>query len=297
MREYVDGLIRTYREKVREILEPLVRSYNPSMLSEPDDEYRKMLELSSKMSLVAHACTEIAGYEYDARRQMIGGLFGACCFLADGFIDDFGDQATSEYLDRFGRLLTDGWFESRTDRERLFYVIVSRLFAERDVVDPTVRQAILLLYDAQRQDVELRMDRGRARKGRARRQLGLLKQCAQDRSGHAITVLSAFALPELPLYYLAEIFAAGALIMFIDDHGDCYSDLRNHRVTFMNQLRDPERTLRRIFSTYIKRLGEGLPQGSGRDLLIAFLTRYYLTRVEKHRREKLHVGSSWAVYE
>ena len=132
------------------------------MLSGAQDEYRKMFELSTKMNLVGHACTEIAGYEYDRRRQTIGTLFGACCFLADSFIDDFGEAATREYIDRLGLLLTEGWFEMRTDRERLFYVIVSRLFAERDILDPTIRQAILHLYQAQKQDVELRMTRSAA---------------------------------------------------------------------------------------------------------------------------------------
>jgi hypothetical protein len=265
------------------------------MLSGTQDEYRKMLELSTKMNLVGHACTEIAGYEYDRRRQAIGTLFGACCFLADSFIDDFGEAATREYIDRLGRLLTEGWFDIRTDRERLFYVIVSRLFTERNILDPTIRQAILHLYQAQKQDVELRID---TKRGRAdRRQLGLLKQCARNRSGHAIIVLSAFLLPKLPLRYLTLIFSAGALIMYIDDHGDCYSDLSHARATFMNQVKAPERTLRQIFSTFIRRLSRGLPKNAGSDLLIAFLTRYYLTRMEKHRQQRIRVGHAWAVYE
>jgi hypothetical protein len=296
-RQRVDDLLNRYRSRTSQMLEPLVGSYNPIMLSGTRDEYRKMLELSTKMSLVGHACTEIAGYEYDARRQMIGSLFGACCFLADSFIDDFGDEATREYLHRLGLLLTEGWFDARTDREKLFYVIVSRLFAERDILDPTVRQAILFLFQAQKQDVELRLNANRGRETGHRRQLELLKQCARNRSGHAIIVLSAFLLPELPLRYLTLIFSAGALIMYIDDHGDCYSDLTHERATFMNQVRQPERALRQIFSSFIRRLSEGLPQNAGRDLLIAFLTRYYLTRVEKHRQQKVRVGHAWTVYE
>ena len=85
--------------------------------------------------------------------------------------------------------------------------------------------------------------------------------------------------------------------MYIDDHGDCYSDLSHARATFMNQVRQPERTLRQIFSSFIQRLSEGLPQNAGRDLLIAFLTRYYLTRVEKHRQQRVRVGHAWTVYE
>jgi hypothetical protein len=296
-RQRVDDLLNRYRSWTTELLEPLVGLYNPIMLSGRRDEYRKMIELSTKMNLVGHACTEIAGYEYDKRRQTIGTLFGACCFLADSFIDDFGDAATREYLDRLGLLLSEGWFEVRTDREKLFYVTVSRLFAERDVLDPTVRQAILLLYQAQKQDVDLRLGSKGRRSELDRRRLGPLKQCARNRSGHAIIVLSAFLLPELPLRYLTLIFSAGALIMYIDDHGDCYSDLSDARATYMNQVKQPERALRRIFSSLIRRLSEGLPKNAGRDLLIAFLTRYYLTRLEKHRQQKVRVQHAWAVYE
>jgi hypothetical protein len=296
-RQRVDDLLSRYRERTGRTLEPLVGSYNPIMLGSSRDEYRKMLELSTKMSLVGHACTEIAGYEYDTRRQTIGSLFGACCFLADSFIDDFGEKATHEYLHRLGLLLTEGWFDVRTDREKLFYVIVSRLFAERDILDPTVRQAILFLYQAQKQDVELRLKTGGSGEAPDRRHLALLKQCARNRSGHAILVLSAFLLPSLPLRYLTLIFSAGALIMYIDDHGDCHSDLKHQRATFMNQIKYPERTLRQIFSSFIARLSEGLPANAGRDLLIAFLTRYYLTRLEKHRQQKVQVGDAWTVYE
>lgn len=293
----VDQLIQLYRKRVLSELEPLVRAYNPSMLHEGPQEYRKMLELSAKMSVVGHACTEIAGHIYDGRRQRIGILFGACCFLADSFIDDFGEAATRDYLQRLEVLLTEGWFELRSDRERLFYVIMSRLFAERDVLHPTVRQSILQLYAAQKQDVDLRSlpARGAGRSDRGR--LNLLKRSARNRSGHAILVLSAFLLPDLPLAYLSAIFSAGALVMYIDDHGDCYSDLQSNRITFMNQVKDPERTLRAIFHLYVRGLARDLPPGDGRDLLIAFLTRYYLTRVEKHRQQKIKGGSGWAVYE
>ncbi len=293
----VDQLIQRYRKTVSAQLEPLVQACNPAMQTHGPDEYRKMLELSAKMNVVGHACTEILGHAYDARRERIGTLFGACCFLADSFIDDFGEEATRDYLQRLEVLLTEGWFELRTDRERLFYVILSRLFVERDVLHPTVRQSILRLYAAQRQDVDLRSLPAR-RDGRSdRARLNRLKRCARNRSGHAILVLSAFLLPHLPLAYLSAIFSAGALVMYIDDHGDCYSDLQSNRITFMNQVKDPERTLRAIFHLYVRGLSNDLPPSDGRDLLIAFLTRYYLTRVEKHRQQKVNGGSAWAVYE
>jgi len=296
-RARVDRLIQRYRKNVSTQLKPLVHTYNPTMLTEPQHEYLKMLELSAKMNVVGHACTEIFGYDYDERRQSIGSLFGACCFLADSFIDDFGDAATREYLRRLELLLTEGWFELRTDRERLFFVIVLRLFAERDLLHPTVRQAILQLFAAQKQDVDLRLCGDPALGKRERAQLNMLKCCARNRSGHAILVLSAFLVPELPLAQLSLMFTAGALVMFIDDHGDCYSDRQSRRITFMNQVRNPERTLKRIFSTHIARLAGGLPANDGRDLLIAFLTRYYLTRIEKHRQQREQGGSAWAVHE
>jgi hypothetical protein len=296
-RARVDRVIRLYRNNVSAQLAPLVRTYNPAMMTDGQDEYRKMLELSAKMNVVGHACTEIFGHDYDERRQRIGTLFGACCFLADSFIDDFGEQATREYLERLEVLLTEGWFDLRTDRERLFFVILTRLFVERDLLHPTVRQAILQLYAAQKQDVDLRLQRERSRGGLGRSQLNLLKRCARNRSGHAILVLSAFLVPELPLPQLGLMFTAGALIMYIDDHGDCHSDLQNECITFMNQVRYPERTLKAIFMTHIMRLACGLPQGEGRDLMIAFLTRYYLTRIEKHRQQKMKGASAWAVHE
>lgn len=293
----VDSLIQAYRSRVIATLEPLVRAYYPDLLDKPDNEYRKMVELSTKMTLVGHACSEIAGYPFDARRQTIGSLFGACCFLADSFIDDFGEETTREYLERFELLLTEGWFDIRTDREKLFLVIISRLFAERDILYPTLRQAILSLYEAQKRDVELRLENEDFRRLPRRRQLALLSQCARDRSGHAIIVLSAFLVPEISLAYLNLIFAAGALIMHIDDHGDYYADLNDNRITYMNQVKDPVRALRSVFVAHIERLYHGLPANTGRALLIAFLTRYYLTRLEKRRQQKKQGASAWAVYE
>jgi hypothetical protein len=286
----LNELFKRYRAGVGDCLEPIVREYNPVMLEATQSEYRKMLELSAKMNVVGHACAEIGGFVYDERRHMIGSLFGACCFLADSFIDDFGEEATRDYLERLGALLTEGWFDPKTDRERLFFVVASRLFAQRDVLHPIVRQSVLQLYMAQKQDVDLRVTHKDAGRRLTRTQLNTLKRCARNRSGHAILVLSAFLLPELPLSYLARMFWAGALIMYIDDHGDCWSDLKN-------QVSRPERTLGRLFHTHIRQLASGLPDGDGRDLLIAFLTRYYLTRMEKHRQQRVKGASAWAIYE
>lgn len=296
-RARVDQLIQRYRKSVSSHLEPIVQTYDLEMLTARPGEYRKMLELSAKMNVVGHACTEIFGSEYDERRQRIGSLFGACCFLADSFIDDFGEEATREYLERLEILLTEGWFDLRTDRERLFFAIISRLFAERDLMHPTVRQAILQLYAAQKLDVNLRLARDPSKVRLSRSELGLLKRCARNRSGHAILVLSAFLVPELSLVKFGPMFTAGALIMYIDDHGDCYSDRNDKRFTFMNQVKNPERTLKSLFLAHIARLAEGLPKTDGRDLLIAFLTRYYLTRLDKHRQQRKEGGSAWAVHE
>ncbi|MGF6970976.1 hypothetical protein OKW43_008071 [Paraburkholderia sp. WC7.3g] len=111
------------------------------------------------------------------------------------------------------------------------------------------------LYEAQKHDVELRLARAYSDARPGRSELNALRQCASNRSGHAILVLSAFLLPELDLNYIALIYTAGALIMFIDDHGDCFSDLAHDRVTFMNQVKYPERTLRRIFVSARQRAG------------------------------------------
>ena len=292
--EKVDTLIRGYRGNVAACLEPPVQAHYPELL--PTLEYGKMLELSTKMTLVGHAACEIAGYRYNERRQTIATLFGGCCFLADSFVDDFGPAATQEYLERIQILLTTGWFDVRTARERLFYAIVGRLFAARDVLDPILRQAIMLLFDAQKRDCELRLSLDFAALPR-RQQLRLLRLCARDRSGHAITVLTGFVAPRIEISILPYLFTAGALIMHIDDHGDCYADLRDGRLTYLNQVRNPAATLRKLFVEHVVRLHAGLPPGEGRDLMLAFLTRYFLTRVEKHRLQKERADSAWAVYE
>jgi len=291
----IESLARAYRAEVRETLTPLVAVWHPA-LATSGSEYAKMLELSTKMTLVGHACTALAGHEFDARRRRIAILFGCCCFLADSFLDDFGPELTWAYLQRFTLLLTAGWFEIRTERERLFYVVLARLFAERDVLDPLLRQAILRLHAAQQQDVMLRLDPPRLAALPERRRRTLLRRNARDRSGHAIIVLTCFLIPSLPLAMLTLIFAAGALIMFIDDHGDCFADRRDGRMTYMNQVRDPERVLRRIAIAHFARLAEGLPPNEGRELLLGFLLRYYLTRLDKHRAQR-RGGTAWDVFE
>lgn len=293
-RERVGELIGRYRDRAREILYPLVLAHYPAMLAGEGIEYRKMIELSTKMMVVGHACTEILGHAFDSRRETIAGLYGGCCFVADSFLDDFGEAAAREYVARFGELLASGWFELNSDRERLFYAIVARLFAERDILHPVARQAIALLHRAQAQDVAMR---AASAGGASRRRLAELKTCARNRSGHAILVLSVFLVPELPLARLATLFAAGALVMYIDDHGDSYADLGERRLTFMNQVARPERKLRQLFVSHIARLHAELPAGEGRDLLIAFLTRYYVTRVEKNRLQRRQAGGAWTVYE
>jgi hypothetical protein len=59
----------------------------------------------------------------------------------------------------------------------------------------------------------------------------------------------------------------------------------------------PARALRKIFAAEIARLMSGLPANAGRELLVAFLTRYYVTRLQKHREQKKLEGGAWAVYE
>ena len=294
---HLDQLFAQYRKHVVTCLNPLVLEYYPALATEHKEEYRKMLELSAKMTVVGHACSEIAGFPYDTRRQMIGSLFGGCCFLADSFIDDFGLEAAKNYVDRMETLLKNGWFKIQSERERLFYVIISRLFAERDVLDPMLRQAILLLFHAQRRDVAFRTNPESIRERPRQEQLRILRENARNRSGHAIVALTGFLVPTVPLETLSLIFLAGSLIMHIDDHGDCYSDLHYHRLTYLNQVADPERTLRRIFKGSITKIRHGLPEGTGRELMIAFLTKYFVTRLKKHRLQKTHRELAWAVYD
>jgi hypothetical protein len=293
----VEALALRYRRDARTTLTALVTAWYPALAVNDNLEFRKMIELSSKMTLVGHACAEVAGYEFDERRQRIATLFGCICFLADSFLDDFGAAATRDYIARFSELLETGWFELRSERETLFYVVLCRLVRERDVLDPVVRQAILRLHAAQTLDVELRLDPLPMLQGSRRQRITQLKRCARDRSGHAIIALTAFLVPALSLDRLAALFVAGALIMYIDDHGDCFTDRRDGRITYMNQLNDPERALKRLAIAHFARLARMLDDGPGRDLLLGFLLRYYVTRIEKHRIQRLKGGTAWDVYE
>jgi hypothetical protein len=292
----IDSLARAYRADVRATVTPIVAAWHPA-LAASGGEYAKMLELTTKMTLVGHACTVLTGYPFDTRRQRIAVLFGCCCFLADSFLDDFGAEATRAYLQRFALLLSTGWFDIRNERERLFYVVVARLFGERDMLAPLLRQAILRLHAAQERDVMLRLEPARLAVLTDQQQRSVLKRAARDRSGHAIIVLTSLLVPTLPLEMLTLIFAAGALIMFIDDHGDCFADRRDGRVTYMNHVRQPERVLHRIMLAHFSRLGAALPQNEGRELLLGFLLRYYLTRIDKHRAQRRRGGTAWDVFE
>ena len=293
----LDALMRVYRRRAERVLRPIVDTHYPAMPAASPLEYRKMIELTTKMAMVGMACTRVAGYPFDSRRVRIACLYGACCFLGDSFLDDFGEEAAWDYLARYELLLTKGWFEIRTDRERLFYIVLARLFAERDILAPTLRQAIFGLYLAQKRDVIQRSASLGPGRSAGRRRLSALRECARDRSGHAITLLSLLLVPKLPLRYHCHIYTAGSLIMHIDDHGDCYFDRHHRRLTYMNQVRSPGRALRSIFTRGIERIRRGLPDNEGRDLLIAFLYRYYATRLRKHRLERRRGEFSWTVYE
>jgi hypothetical protein len=84
--------------------------------------------------------------------------------------------------------------------------------------------------------------------------------------------------------------------MYVDDHGDCHYDRYYRRLTFMNQVKRPVPALRTIFARGMDLIGRGLPGSEGRDLLVAFLERYYLTRLRKHRLERSRRALSWTVY-
>ena len=292
----IELLARAYRAEVCDTLAPLVEAWHPA-LAASGTEYAKMLEQSAKFTLVGHACTALAGYDFDARRRRIAILYGCGCFLADSFLDDFGPEAARSYMQRFTLLLSAGWFDIRTERERLFYVVLARLFAERDMLDPLLRQAILRLHTAQSRDVILRLDPEQLSALPQRRQRALLKRYARDRGGHCIVTLTAFLVPSLPLAMLALLLAAGALFMFIDDHGDYHADRREGRLTYMNQMHRPERVLHRIVHAHFTRLVGGLPPNEGRDILLGFLLRYYLTRIDKHREQRRRGGTAWDVFE
>ncbi len=293
----LDTIMKAHRVKVEENLSPLVSSYCPAMADKDPVEYRKMIELTTKMTMVGHACADIAGYPFDDRRLTISSLFGACCFIADSFIDDFGEAVAREYVERFELLLTKGWFEVRNERERLFYVIISRLFAERDVLDPMLRQAILGQFLAQKRDIEIRFGAGRLNAMPRSRRLSILKECARDRGGCVTMVLSLLLVPGVALECHHLLYRAGAMFMYIDDHGDCHYDLYYNRITYMNQVSAPLRALRRIFNECVESLDRGLPESFGKKMLIAFLYRYFVTRLQKHRLERNRGQYAWTIYE
>ena len=161
----------------------MVRAHYPELLEEGGDEYRKMLELSTKMTLVGHACCEVAGFRYDERpateRHLVRRLLLSRRQLHRRLRARAPRASTCK---RIELLLTTGWFDVRTDRERLFYAIVARLFAARDVLDPVLRQAIMLLFEAQKRDAELRLS-GEVADLPRREQLAMLRQCARDQAG------------------------------------------------------------------------------------------------------------------
>jgi hypothetical protein len=293
----LEALVNRHRTLVAEELGRLAELHYPALLREGQPEFRKMVELSTKMTMAANACSSIAGLPFDQSRQVLGALYGGCCFLADSFIDDYGERVAADYLARFDTFLTRGWFEVRNDRERLFYVIAARLFARRDLLDPMLRQAIYWLFLAQQRDVLLRINAPAFRALPAANRLALLQRCARDRGGHTLLLLAHLVAPGLPLSCQAPLFAGGALFMFIDDHGDCYADRQSHRVTYLNQVPHPAAELRRLVTATLRRLRAQLPASDGRALLCAFLRRYFVTRLQKHEEQRRAGGLSWAVYE
>ncbi len=293
----VEVLARVHRAAVYQILEFVVATWHPTFREYASAEFDKMVELSTKMTLVGHACAEVVGAPFEARHQRIAALYGGCCFLADSFIDNFGEAATREYLQRFTDLFTSGWFEIRNERERLFYILAARLFAERNVLDPMVRQAVLKLHSAQELDALLRIEPSRTEALTKAQRRALFKRVARDRGGHTIILLTVLLVPELPLALLAGLFSAGSLFMYIDDHGDCFTDRRDGRVTYMNQMRDPERTLHCIVTGHFLYVLARLPSNPGRDMLLGILARYYLTRIDKHQAQRSREGTAWDVYE
>lgn len=142
--------------------------------------YRSRLESEGPHGIT----TDATGVEFTGHRQLISALYGGCCFLADSFIDDYGEAIALQYVCRFERLITTGWFEVKNDREQLFWVIISRIFGLCNIFDPMLRQAIFSLFLAQRRDIELRSNAATFQKLPRASKLKLLKTCARDRSGH-----------------------------------------------------------------------------------------------------------------
>lgn len=289
----LDALIGAYRELARSHLRPLVDRYCDSLVDTAGGaEYRKLIELSTKMQIVGRAWTEIAGYPFDDRRERIASLFGACCYFGDSFLDDFGEAASRDYIERFEVFLTRGWFEVRNDLERAFYVVVTRLFRERDVFRPMLRQAMWSLYEVQKLDVLLSLDRRRDEGG----DLTALRNCGRDRSGHAITVLALLLVPDLPLAQHHVLYMTGALISYVDDYGDVYYDRVQNKATYMNTVANARGNLTRTYRRTLALVDERVDRSHGRELLKTFLYRYYTSRLRKHEHEKLRQDNARPVY-
>lgn len=290
--------MKRYRRSADENLRPLFDKYCPSLRAAPGSaEYRKLIELTAKMQMVGHACTEIAGFPFDGRRQKISCLFGACCFLGDSFFDDYGEAASREYIRRLELFLTKGWFEIGNEREQVFYIVLSRLFFERDVFQPMLRQGLCSLFQAQRLDAELSLDGEKFHTLTRPQRLALLRNCARDKSGHAITVLALFLVPQISLAHHHLLYQTGSLISCIDDFGDYYLDLALRKVTYMNQVKRPAKVLARIFQETLTLLETHFSPSHGRELLKGFLYRYFTTRLRKHEDERGRHDAAKTVYE
>ena len=113
--ERVDELIRGYRREVVTGLEPSVRAHYPELLEDPGDEYRKMLELSTKMTLVGHACCEIAGYPLRrAAATEREPRSAAAAFSPTASSTTSARTRPASTSQRIELLLTTGWFDVRT---------------------------------------------------------------------------------------------------------------------------------------------------------------------------------------
>ncbi|MDH3973405.1 MAG: hypothetical protein OEV42_03905 [Deltaproteobacteria bacterium] len=294
----IDHCLKRLRDKADEVLRPLATSYYPAMIAHDHaSEFNKMRELSTKMMLVGQACAEIAGYEFNDKLIMLSALFGGCCFLGDSFIDDYDDEETLDYINRLERLLTKGWFEISDDREKLFYVIVTRLFSECDVFEEKTRQAIFGQFLAQKRDALWRLDHTELMSLSHDEKIDALLQCANDRGGYVTLVLSLVLTEELSLHYQHILYLAGKLFMHIDDHGDHHQDKYNKRFTYMNSIDNPADKLEKLFNNIVSKIKSDLPENGGRDILTNFLTRYYHTRLKKHILEQNRGSSRWVIYE
>jgi hypothetical protein len=169
---------------------------------------------------------------------------------------------------------------------------MARLFTERDILQPMLRQAICSLFKVQALDVALTLLTENSRPG-----IHALRRCGRDRSGHAITVLTLFLVPELPLRVHHVLYSTGSLISYIDDYGDFYFDRMQGKATYMNTVQNPARVLTRTFGETLALIDRALEPSHGRELLKTFLHRYFTTRLRKHEREGCRQDSSRPVYE